>query len=99
MIRKKIISLLLVLSLVLQVLPVKQVGYVLFSNQINEEIPHGMDEGKQASKPPLLTEDLSHFSDAIHFLNCNSKPYCFAFYASDIPHNHSTEVPTPPPNT
>jgi hypothetical protein len=98
MMRKKIISLLLVFILLLQVLPVKQVGYVLFSNQINEELPHGMDIGKETSKLPLLNDGLSHFSDAIHFLNCNSKPYCFAFYASDIPNNHSTEVPTPPPN-
>ena len=79
-------------------LPVKQVGYVLFSNQINEELPHGMDIGKQPSKPPLLSEDLSHFSESVQFLNYNGKPYCFASFVSNIPNNHSTEVPTPPPN-
>jgi hypothetical protein len=98
MMRKKIISLLLVFTLLLQLLPLKQVGYILFSNQINEEIPHGMDVGKQTSKPPLLNEDLSHFTDAIDFLNFHSNSYCFAFYTSDIPCNHSAEVRTPPPN-
>lgn len=98
MMRKKIISLLLIVLLLVQVLPVKQVGYILFSNQINEELPHGMDVGKETSKSPLFNNDLSHFSNTIHFLNSISKTYCFAFYASDIPSNHSTEVPTPPPN-
>jgi hypothetical protein len=98
MMRKKIISFLLLFTLLLQVLPVRQVGYVLFSNQINEEIPHGMDMGKQNSKPPLLTEDLSHFSEAVQLLHYKDKPYCFASFVSEIPNNHSTEVPTPPPN-
>lgn len=98
MMLKRIIALFLVFTLLLQVLPVKQVGYVLFSNQINEEIPHGMDVAKETLKQTLFNDGLSHFTSSFQLLNNIGKTYCFAFYASDIPNNHSTEVPTPPPN-
>ena len=98
MMLKKIISLFLIFTLLLQVLPVKQVGYILFSNQINEELPHGMSVSKETSKPSLLAEDFFHSSDGCDFLSSFDRSDCFSFYASNIPNNHAIEVPTPPPN-
>jgi hypothetical protein len=95
MMPKKIISLFLIFTLLLQVLPVKQVGYILFSNQINEELPHGVS--KQTQRTPL-NEDLLHDPNTIDFSYSSDKVNCFALYASDIPCNYSLEVLVPPPN-
>src|SRR6478672_5251253 len=92
---KKIISLFLIFTLLLQVLPVKQVGYILFGGQINEELPHGMSVAKQRA---LINEDLVHDLNTIDFSYSSDKVYCFSLYASDIPSNHSLDVLVPPPN-
>ncbi len=54
---KKTISVLFLAVLLLQVLPVKQIGYVLYSNQITEEMQHEKDTSKDASKKPSCEED------------------------------------------
>ncbi|HEY6976167.1 MAG TPA: hypothetical protein VH396_07745 [Chitinophagaceae bacterium] len=94
---KKIIALFLTFTLLLQVLPVKQVGYVLFGNQINEELPHGMSVAKQTQRTPL-NEDLVHDLNTIDFLCSSNKVYGFSLYTSDIPSNHSLEILVPPPD-
>jgi hypothetical protein len=98
MILQRIISLVLLLTLMLQMLPVKQVGAVLFSNQINEEIPHDSDAFKDNSKKPALSSDylvVAHLQGNPGFFNDSRR---YISYSSDIPSNYSLEVPVPPPN-
>src|SRR5689334_19389972 len=98
MILKRVISLLLLLILMIQMLPVKQVGAILFSNQINEEIPHGSDTFKDASKKQVLLNDflaVTHPQTISDFL---SSPSNFIFFSSEIPSNHAMEILVPPPN-
>lgn len=97
MMLKKIISLLLLLTLLLQVLPVKQMGEILLSNQINEEIPHDAGAFKDAKKQVQLSDYLVAVSSNIvsHFLNNSRK---FISYPSKIPCNYSLEILVPPPN-
>ena len=95
---KRIISFILLLTLMIQMLPVKQVGAVLFSNQINEEIPHDTDGLKDASKKQVLSNDYlvtAHSNNIADFL-VNSRR--FIFYSSEIPCNHALEILVPPPN-
>jgi hypothetical protein len=98
MILKRIISFILLLTLMIQMLPVKQVGAVLFSNQINEEIPHDTDGFKKDSKKQLLLNDYlastpSHMISDFLVNSCK-----FIFYSSEIPCNHALEILVPPPN-
>jgi hypothetical protein len=81
----------------IQMLPVKQVGAILFSNQINEEIPHS-DTLKDFSKKQISTSDYEIFAGlgiSGSFLNNSLK---FISYSSRIPNNHSPEILVPPPN-
>jgi hypothetical protein len=97
MMLKRIISLILLLTLMLQVLPVKQVGAVLFSNQINEEIPH-TDTCKDIFKKQItLTEYEISAGTGIHSSVINNSKK-FISYSSEVPCNHSLEILVPPPN-
>ena len=97
---RNLISFLLLLILCVQILPVKEIGSVLFSNQINEELPHACDDaGKDGKiKIPDFKDDLqgSYFLSTI-FYNAASV-HQYTAYTSVLPHNHSCEIPTPPPD-
>jgi len=96
---KKIISIVLLFILLLQVLPLQQVGYVLFSNQINEELPHGMEDGKSPVKKFTGIEDHFLFTEnSGHPLSAFTNSTAYIFYSSSIPANHTGEIHTPPPN-
>lgn len=94
---KKAIALLCLLMLAIQMLPVKEIGAILFGNQINEEIPHSLDIGKDVPCKLLVKSDsfLSHITDN-DFLSGNIGEY--VHFASLLPNNHTDEIPTPPPN-
>jgi hypothetical protein len=82
----------------IQMLPVKQVGAVLFSNQMNEEIPHDTDGLKDASKKQVPLTDYLTIAHS-HFISdlLRNSPN-FIFYSSEIPCNHALEILVPPPN-
>lgn len=78
-------------------LPVKAIGAVLFGNQINEEIPHSLDIGKDTPCKLLLKDDYLLNTPAENgLLSGNINEY--AHFASLLPSNHAGEVHTPPPN-
>lgn len=95
---KKVINIFLVLVLSVQMLPVRQMGKMLFSNQFNEEIPHSVDVAKGMIKkadgksdfvtPPVVSLDAS-----IIYLH-GPQPV----EADAIPLNHATDILVPPPN-
>lgn len=92
---KKIIALLFILVLALQVLPIKQVGAILSSNQINEELPHAQIEikGKLFFSDDVY-EDSSFLSSLFPFF----KQVSFLHFATLLPFIYNGEVLTPPPN-
>ena len=96
--RRKIYTYFLLLVLSTQMLPLQQIGSILFSNQINEEIPHGCSTdngpmGKAFFKNDFLsTHDLS-FTAAL----VNGSPQ-HLHTADAIPQNHTGDIHVPPPN-
>ena len=78
-------------------LPVKAIGAVLFGNQINEEIPHSLDIGKDTPCKLLLKDDyLLNPIAGNGLISGNINEY--VHFASLLPNNHAGEVHTPPPN-
>jgi hypothetical protein len=93
---KKLIGLFLLIVLAIQVLPVKQVGSLLMSNQIQEEIPHSLDVD-YCKKMESKSEFVSH-SIQFHPINFLSSHEHHVLYNVQIPKNHSCEILVPPPN-
>ena len=94
---KRIIAFVCLLVLATQALPVKQIGAVLFGNQINEEVPHSVDTGKDCGK--VLCK-IDPFITAQPADDCFITPanIDYAHFASLLPLNHAGEIHTPPPN-
>ena len=96
---KRIISLVLLFTLLLQVLPLRQVGYVLFSNQLNEELPHSIEDGKAPLKKFAdLDDHLLFAGNTSYLLSLFSSSIIYVSYTCNIPANHAGEIHTPPPN-
>lgn len=93
---KKAIALFCVLVLSIQVIPVKQIGSMLFSNMIQEELPHSFDvdqgKGKLLKGDPFDTHTSTigciSFTNSVEYLH----------FAITLPSPHTGEIPTPPPN-
>ena len=95
---KKIINIFLIIVFATQILPIQQVGSLLFGNQLTEEVPHAIDDFvKDGSKCEGKCEFVIDFYETImpHFTTVSLliKDLCVIF-----PHNHSTDIHTPPPN-
>jgi hypothetical protein len=99
MIKLKVIAFFLSLLMIMQMLPVRQIGKVLATNQWTEELPHDVDDiGKDASVkfnhpflPPANYTTTSFASE--------TKALAYIHFSEQIPSNHSTEVVTPPPDS
>jgi hypothetical protein len=94
---KKIIAIFCLMVLSIQMLPVQQIGAILSSNQLTEEIPHSLDYGKKLqiekqSDNYLLSVFNYHLSD----LN-NTNNHSIHSHAPLVK-LHIAEVQTPPPN-
>ncbi|MCW3108111.1 MAG: hypothetical protein JWQ09_2617 [Segetibacter sp.] len=100
MIKLKVIAFFLSLLIAMQMLPIKQIGKVLASNQWTEELPHDADEtGKDASvkfNHPFLPP--ANYTTSVSFAS-DSKALAYIHLSEQIPSNHSTEVVTPPPDS
>lgn len=94
---KKLLSIFLVSLMCIQLLPIKEVGKLLFNNQIVEEHM----EGGNSSKGPKLTADLGflRYAEMSALLNpelfLSTRNYN---YYEEIPASPIQEIQTPPPN-
>jgi len=95
--RKKICTYFLLLVLTIQILPIQQMGSLLFSNQFTEELPHSADTDKSCVKQALKSDYLStpSFSPVSAFINSSSQ---YLHFADAIPQNHADDIHVPPPN-
>lgn len=99
MIKLKVIAFFLSVLLAMQMLPIKQIGKVLASNQWTEELPHDTDDlGKELTvkfNHPFLPPENYTISAS---LISESKALAYLHLSEQIPSNHSTEVVSPPPD-
>ena len=93
---RKIIAVICLVVLCTQVIPLRQIGAMLFNNQITEELAHSSDFGKRISGE----KEAHHFFPV---LNVAAKELAatnnLSIYSrSSLVKLHIAEVPTPPPN-
>lgn len=96
---KKVINIFILLLFATQILPIKQVGGLLFGNQIAEDVIQDVDD---AAKDGCKIDYKSEF---IEQPSCTSLTFIYSMYLfllDDLsivfPHNHSTDIYSPPPN-
>jgi len=92
----KIISFFLAMLMMVQMVPVAQIGGMLSSNQWTEELPHNTEDN-------LKNDNLSNnFLAAAHqhFFSDDtfSAASIYIHTSEQIPSNHSTDVVSPPPD-
>ena len=95
---KKIINIFLIIVFAIQILPIQQIGGLLFGNQITEEVPHNIDDVakdgyKVEGKGEFLATAFEAISPYFTTISISVKDMSVLF-----PHNHSTDIHTPPPN-
>jgi hypothetical protein len=96
MLKLKIISFFLVLLMLIQILPVQQIGNALSQNQWTEELPHKdscSNEDCSIVKAFLPVASHNHAFDFI-----SSVAVIYIHVSEQIPSNHSTDVVSPPPD-
>jgi hypothetical protein len=93
---KKVIALICLIVLSTQVVPLRQIGAILFNNQITEEIAHASDCGKRLSEEKELHTSYLSLGIQVKILSDINNLSMFAH--SRLVKQHVAEVPTPPPN-
>ncbi len=98
MIGKRILNIFLILVLCVQMLPIQQMGRMLFSSQFTEEIPHSFDTAKAAGKKAdgksdFITTPTLSINASIIYLTLQHP-----VVADAIPLNHTDDIHVPPPN-
>lgn len=98
---KKFINVFVLLVFAMQVLPVKQVGSLLFGNQITEDVIQDTDDVDDLAKDICKIESKSEFISpqfvcVTPFLT--SSLLILKEMSIVFPHNHSTDIYSPPPN-
>lgn len=93
-----LVSFLLMLVLSIPILPFREVGKLLSSNQMTEEIPHNADGlGKAAGKIFPFQEEV--ITDSEEFsIHLSAKQSDYLHFSIKLPAEHAGEIPTPPPN-
>lgn len=94
---KKLLSIFLISLMCIQMLPIKEVGKLLFCNQIVEEHV----EGGCSSKGPKLTGDFNFHRYAEMETELNPELFLSTLnynYYEEIPASPIQEIQTPPPN-
>lgn len=81
----------------MQVIPVQQIGAILFNNQITEEIAHGSDCGKKLSAEKESDSYLPSYL-AYHAQDVSGTNNHGILAQSPLVQLHVAEVQTPPPN-
>jgi hypothetical protein len=99
--RKRILNIFLLLVFAIQLLPLQQIGRMLYSNQLTEEMPDAVDYnlGKEVGKRILnFNEYLQPHMELIqHPMIDRGQVHCITH--DDIPNNYAADIHVPPPNT
>ena len=100
MLNSKIISFFLCLLLLIQVLPLQQIGKALSQSQWTEELPHGDD---CASKGCYIDCFNNHFITPHPFIEITNDHVAdinlsYIHSSESIPQNHCGDIESPPPD-
>lgn len=96
--KKRLCTYFLLLVLAIQILPIQQMGSLLFSNQFTEEIPHSVDMDKGCFKKAGIKSDYlptPTFAITPVFIGFS---FQHLHFADAIPQNHTGDIHVPPPN-
>jgi hypothetical protein len=95
---KKFITYLLLFTLLVQILPVRQIGGILFSNQLSEELPHTEDTDDTESFKGLIKKDF--FAIDTYSMDHSMEVFIHQHHLMDdtLPNNHAEDIHVPPPN-
>jgi hypothetical protein len=95
--KKQFYTVFLLMVMAIQILPIQQMGSLLFNNQFTEEVPHSVPVEKGSFQKAFLKSD--YFSTAVEsvssYINASSQYRCFD---DAIPPNHTSDILVPPPN-
>ncbi|AWO01529.1 hypothetical protein DLD77_07390 [Chitinophaga alhagiae] len=96
---KKLLSIFLMSLMCIQVLPIKEVGKLLFNNQIVEEHVDGSSSSSKGAKLSNGDINCHRYSDYETEMNPDLFLTNFSYgYREDIPASPIQEIQTPPPN-
>lgn len=98
MVKLKIISFFLCMVMALQMLPIREIGKMLSTNQWTEEIPHGTCDDAGKCDASLQKVFLPVYSLTGTSLLTEAKANAYIHQSERIPSNHSTDVVSPPPD-
>jgi hypothetical protein len=93
---KKIIAFFFLLALSFQILPLKQLGSLLFSCELQEEVAGAVDVEKEKDK---LVKGLYSMASSIQLsFRTIAESLKYIPFKTTLPPSHEGEIHTPPPN-
>ena len=96
---KKLVNLLLIFIMSSTVLPLKQVGDLLFKKQLTEEISESHDSPvKKADSKFAFKEYHGHEYHALAVSSFSTALSGYTYFKSPLPVSPATDIHTPPPN-
>lgn len=95
--KKQFYTVFLLMVMTIQVLPIQQMGSLLFSYRFTEEIPHAAPIEKGNFQKAFLRSDYfsTSFEGVSSYIHANTRPL---FFDDAIPPNHTSDILVPPPN-
>jgi hypothetical protein len=96
--KHRFLNIFLILVLLIQVLPVKQMGELLFNNQLNEEITCSDSGCKEINKSIESSVELEEGLQFALILASSSTQLNYFNFQDSIPRHQVFDVPVPPPN-
>lgn len=94
--KQKLVAIFLIVVLSILVLPVVQVGALLFSNQLTEELQHTVEKNNTESN--IGKSDFLQTEIHCCFENQSFKNTFYIHLSDGLPPNHSSDIILPPPN-
>ncbi len=95
---KKVFGIFLVIVLLIQVLPVKQIGALLCNDQLTEETAQSDDIEKDTIKKIDFKSDFILSEPNYTILTNSSNSISYIHFSEGLPSNHSGDIHVPPPN-
>ncbi|MBI2272471.1 MAG: hypothetical protein EPO58_00665 [Chitinophagaceae bacterium] len=95
--KKQFCTVFLLMVMTIQILPIQQLGGLLFNNQFTEEVPHAVPVEKGNFQKAFLRSDYisTTFESISSHINANSPHH---YFDDAIPPNHTSDILVPPPN-
>jgi len=95
--KRSIINILLLGILLIQVLPIQEMGELWFSNQLNEEVVNTDAMVKEVNKAGDSIVEFNE-SQSHALIYTENQPTQYFGFQDMIPLHHISDVPVPPPN-